>query len=114
VQSNGYESRSQARSQYVSPSTQPRFLDRRFHYIAFTGNLGNKLLLTTNSDADHKTNIARAIGSADRVFFYVEDTSDIPRRGGLAFAATLHRLGFKQENDTRFGDARVSIWRRVI
>ena len=93
---------------------KPEFRDRRFHYIAFTGNLGNRLLLTTNSDADHKTNISRAIGSADRVFFYVEDTSDIPRRGGLAFAATLHRLGFKQENDTRFGDAHVFVWRRAI
>ncbi|MDP9333884.1 MAG: hypothetical protein M3Q30_11350 [Actinomycetota bacterium] len=92
---------------------RPEFRDRRFHYIGFTGNLGDTLLLTSISDADHRTDIARAIERADRVFLYVEAISHIPRRGRLALATTLDQLGFKQGNDTKFGDAHVIVWRRT-
>ena len=71
------------------------------------------MLLTTTSDADHPTDIARAIGRADRVFLYVNAISNIPRRGRVAFVATLRRLGFNQGNDTRFGDAHVIVWQRT-
>jgi hypothetical protein len=91
----------------------PEFNDHRIHYIAYTGNLGNKLLLTTASDADHKTDIARAIGRADRVFLYVGATSVLPRRGRLAFANLLRRIGFKPGHDTRFGNADVVVWQRA-
>ncbi len=92
---------------------KPEFRDRRFHYLGFTGNLGQQLVLTTASDASDKTNIARAIGHADRVFLYVEAISNIPRRGRLVFAIVLRRLGFKQENDIRFDQAHVIVWRRA-
>jgi hypothetical protein len=91
---------------------RPEFRDRRFHYIAFTGNLGNALLLTSISDADHRTDIALVIGRADRVFLYMEAIPHIPRRGRLAFATALDQLGFTLDNDTRFGDAHVFVWRR--
>jgi hypothetical protein len=91
---------------------EPEFNDHRIHYIAFTGTLGNSLLLTTVSDADHKTDIARAIGRADRIFLYVGATSGLPRRGRLAFATLLRRLGFKPGHDARFGNAHVIVWQR--
>jgi hypothetical protein len=92
---------------------RPEFRDRRFHYIGFTGNLGDTLLLTSISDADDRRDIARAIGRADRVFLYVEGISYIPRGGRLAFATALDQLGFTQVNDARFGNAHVLVWRRT-
>jgi hypothetical protein len=99
--------------QHAKVAFRPEFRDHRFHYIAFAGNLGDKLLLTTTSDAAHPTDIARAIGRADRVFLYVEAISNIPRRGRLAFATMLHRLGFNQGPDTRFDNAHVIVWQRT-
>src|SRR5207302_4695776 len=89
------------RPQHAKVAFKPEFRDPRFHYLGFTGNLGNKLMLTTATDAHHRTEIARAIGSADRVFLYVNAISNIPRRGRLAFATMLNRLGFNQGHDTR-------------
>jgi hypothetical protein len=92
---------------------EPAFNDHRFHYLAFTGSLGNKLLLSTASDADHKTDIAGAIGRADRVFLYAGATSSLPRRGRLAFATLLRRLGFNTGSETRFDNADVIVWQRT-
>jgi hypothetical protein len=100
------------RRQPAKVAFKPEFHDPRVHYIAFTGSLGNKLLLTAATDADHKTNIARAVGRANRVFLYAEEISKIPRTGRLVFANMLHRLGFQQGNDTKFGNTSVIIWRR--
>ncbi|MDQ1385740.1 MAG: hypothetical protein QOG65_3119 [Actinomycetota bacterium] len=92
---------------------KPEIRDRRFHYITFTGRLGNKFLLSTNSDSGHETNIARAIGGADRVFLYVETESGVVRRGGLAFNTVLRGLGFSTARDNRFDNAHVTIWQRT-
>jgi hypothetical protein len=92
---------------------KPDIRDHRFHYIAFTGNLGTKLLLTTGSDAGHPTEIAGAIGGAPRVFLYVESMSGVVRRGSLAFSIVLRRLGFAPGHDTRFDNAHVTVWQRT-
>ena len=84
---------------------KPEIRDRRFHYITFTGSLSNKFLLSTNSDSGHETDVARAIGGADRVFLYVEAESGVVRRGGLAFNTVLRGLGFS--------NAHVTIWQRT-
>jgi hypothetical protein len=93
---------------------EPDFRDSRFHYLTFSGKLGNNLLLTTASDAEHKTDIAHAIGGAGRVFLYVQVFPKPSRRGLVAFATVVRRFGFEQENDTRFGNARVIVWRRSV
>jgi len=90
----------------------PEFADRRIHYLGFTGRLGERLVLTATSDAHHKTDIQRAVGRADRVFFYVEDLNTIPVRGRNTFAALLRRLGFRVERDVRFGHWQVIEWKR--
>jgi hypothetical protein len=91
---------------------KPDIRDHRFHYIAFTGNLGTELLLTTSSDAGHPTEIVGAIGGAHRVFLYVEAMSGAVRRGSLAFGIVLRRLGFTPGHDTRFDNAHVTVWQR--
>ncbi len=91
---------------------EPDFHDSRFHYLTFGGKLGDMLLLASASDVDRKNYVARVISAADRVFLYLQAFPEPPRRGPLAFARVLGRLGFTQEKDTRFGNARVIVWRR--
>jgi len=91
----------------------PEFADPRIHYLGFTGRLGERLVLTATADADHKTDIQRAVGHADRVFLYLEDLNTIPVRGRSTFAALLRRLGFRLDRDVRFGRWQVIVWQRV-
>ena len=101
-----------ARPQRRLIAFEPAFRDPRFYYFTVSGTLGNTLLLTTMSDADHPTNVARAIGRADRVFWLDAFPNAALRRGRTAFAIQLHRLGFKREKDIRRGYAHVIVWRR--
>jgi hypothetical protein len=88
------------------------FADRRIHYLGFTGHLGERLVLTSASDAHHKADIRRAVGGASRIFFYVEDLRTIPVRGRATFAALLRGLDFRLERDVRFGHWQVMVWQR--
>jgi hypothetical protein len=92
---------------------KPEIRDPRYHYIAFAGSLGNKLVLTTLSDAGHETDIARAVGHANRVLLYVEAISGLRRRGRFTFDTALRRLGFTTAHDNRFENAHVIVWQRT-
>ena len=88
---------------------QPEIRDGRFHYLAFSGDLGNKLLLVAGSDTD----IARILGRTGRIFLYVEALAALGPRGRIAFGTLLHRFRFTLHSDHRFGHAHVFIWQRA-